>query len=88
MNSTSSPCGCGRGITNPVPKKRPTNAVPLDIANLSPLDNIVPVGFDGTKIPFDDGEVDAALLLFVLHHANEPIALVSEARRAARSSYS
>ncbi len=37
--------------------------------------------YDGERIPFDDGAFDAVLLIDVLHHADDPLALLAEARR-------
>lgn len=40
--------------------------------------------FDGRRLPFADKSVDVALLIFVLHHAEEPSLLLREASRVAR----
>lgn len=42
------------------------------------------VRFDGWRLPFADGSVDVALLIFVLHHAEDPRVLLREASRVAR----
>jgi ubiquinone/menaquinone biosynthesis C-methylase UbiE len=41
--------------------------------------------YDGKKLPFADQAFDVSLLVFVLHHAADPAALLSEAVRVARS---
>ena len=41
--------------------------------------------FDGTHVPLADGAVDVALMVDVLHHADDPLALLREATRVARS---
>src|SRR5207244_11235162 len=41
--------------------------------------------FDGDTIPYEDGSFDVALLVDVVHHADHPLELLSEARRVARS---
>jgi SAM-dependent methyltransferase len=42
----------------------------------------IPVSrFDGVRLPFADGAFDAALLVDVVHHADEPETLLAEARR-------
>lgn len=40
--------------------------------------------YDGHRLPFDDGAFDTTLLLFVLHHAADPDAVLREARRVTR----
>lgn len=40
--------------------------------------------FDGRGLPFRSGAFDAALLCFVLHHAEDPAALLREAARVTR----
>jgi 2-polyprenyl-3-methyl-5-hydroxy-6-metoxy-1,4-benzoquinol methylase len=58
--------------------------VPLDLANLRFIDEIRPVVYDGVKIPFGDGEFDAALVITVLHHIPDPDAALAEIARTAR----
>lgn len=40
--------------------------------------------FDGKTLPYDTSSFDVAMLVDVLHHTDEPIALLSEAARVAR----
>lgn len=40
--------------------------------------------FDGARIPFSESSFDAALLCYVLHHAQDQLAFLSEVRRALR----
>lgn len=58
--------------------------VPLDIQNLSFVDDVGPVIYDGTRMPFRDDQFEIALVLFVLHHISEPMELLLEARRVSR----
>lgn len=51
-------------------KLRPTSAFPVE-------------HYDGERLPFDDGAFDAVLLIDVLHHASDPLALLAEAQRVA-----
>lgn len=41
--------------------------------------------FDGKRIPLASGSVDAVLLVDVLHHAEQPMTLLQEAARVART---
>ena len=45
-----------------------------------------PVLFDGHRLPFADARFDAVTLIYVLHYAPDPVALLQEARRVCRGS--
>jgi SAM-dependent methyltransferase len=40
--------------------------------------------YDGLHIPFPDDSFDVVLLIFALHHADDPAAVLREARRVCR----
>jgi SAM-dependent methyltransferase len=40
--------------------------------------------YDGKTLPFADNSFDSALLMTVMHHANDPLALLDEALRVAK----
>lgn len=50
---------------------RPDTAIPVTV-------------YDGSQIPFDDGHFDAAIIVDVLHHTDDPEAVLTEASRVAR----
>lgn len=50
---------------------RPQTAIPVE-------------PFDGTHIPAADGSYDVVMFVDVLHHTNDPLVLLREARRVAR----
>ncbi len=50
-------------------------------------DTLIPVqSFDGRSIPFDDAAFDVAMFVDVLHHTNDPGALLREAARVSSHS--
>ena len=57
---------------------------PLDVRNLSFVDGIKPVIYNGHSMPFRDKQFDVALLIHVLHHTPDPERVVTEAKRVAR----
>lgn len=60
------------------------NITPLDIQNLSFVNNLKPVIYDGSKIPFNDNKFDKSLILTVLHHTSEPEKILREAKRVSK----
>ena len=56
----------------------------LDVENLSFVDHVKPVIYDGTTMPFVDNQFDTALILTVLHHTPEPEKILQEAQRVAK----
>jgi len=57
---------------------------PLDVQNLSFVDYMNPIIYDGTKIPFNDDKYDKSLILTVLHHTPEPEKILREAKRVSK----
>ncbi|PIR66316.1 MAG: SAM-dependent methyltransferase [Parcubacteria group bacterium CG10_big_fil_rev_8_21_14_0_10_36_14] len=57
---------------------------PLDVQNLSFVNNMKPVIYDGNKIPFNDNRFDKSLILTVLHHTPEPEKILYEAKRVSK----
>jgi ubiquinone/menaquinone biosynthesis C-methylase UbiE len=64
--------------------RRGHDVIPVDVKNLSFVDEIVPIAYDGTTLPFGDDSFDVALVITVLHHAPDPDAVLGEVRRVAR----
>jgi SAM-dependent methyltransferase len=60
------------------------SVIPLDIRNVSFVDSKSPMIYDGYSMPFRDKEFSTSLLLFVLHHASDPIKLLVETKRVCR----
>ena len=60
-----------------------TDVVLADIRDLNQT-TLPHVVFDGRHLPFENDAFDAVLLVFVLHHAADPMALLEEARRVCK----
>jgi SAM-dependent methyltransferase len=79
--------GCGDGLlTRHVADRRPD----LELRGVDVFvrgKTHVPVdGFDGQRLPFGDASFDAVMFIDVLHHAEDPAALLREGARVARHS--
>ena len=76
--------GCGDGnVSAAIAALRPdVRAEGLDVL-LRPSCAIPARAYDGRHLPIADGEADAALLVDVLHHADDPVALLAECARVA-----
>ena len=77
--------GCGDGLISAVlQSKRPDIAV--EGTDVLPRGHThIPVQiFDGRRLPFENASFDVVLFSDVLHHTEDPIVLLQEARRVAR----
>src|SRR5262249_20489770 len=77
--------GCGDGqIAHLVAQQHPDlQLTGLDVL-IRPRTHIPVQPFDGTTLPLADQSVDAAMFVDVLHHTNDPLVLLREAKRVAR----
>jgi len=75
----SGPCNICKVLIN-----KGFNITPLDIKDKSFVNNLKPVLYDGVKIPFNNDSFDVALIVTVLHHAQDPDNLIKEAKRISR----
>ncbi len=57
---------------------------PLDIKNKSYFEDVQPILYDGKIMPFQDDSFDVSLLLTVLHHTKDPVAILTEAKRVSK----
>lgn len=76
--------GCGRGIISETLLKEGLKVTPLDVQDLSFVERVRPVIYDGEKIPFDADAFDVSLLITVLHHTPEPEKIIIEAQRVSK----
>jgi SAM-dependent methyltransferase len=76
--------GCGSGdVAAAIGRLRP-DVTPEGFDVLVRPGCAVPVrAFDGRRLPLADGAASAALLVDVLHHASDPVALLAECARVA-----
>lgn len=78
--------GCGSGdLALLVMKLRPDVRIEGIDVLVRPETAIPVTAFDGYHAPFQDGHFDAAMIVDVLHHADDPQALLAEAGRVARA---
>ncbi|TVR68416.1 MAG: class I SAM-dependent methyltransferase [Spirochaetaceae bacterium] len=75
--------GSGRGTITGILRRRGYGVTPLDIRDRSIDSDLRPLLYDGEAIPFPDDSFDCALLLTVLHHTPDPVAVLREAARVA-----
>ncbi|MCP4439059.1 MAG: methyltransferase domain-containing protein [Aureispira sp.] len=76
--------GCGNGLVTDNLRQQNFQVTPMDVGDLSILESVKPIVYDGEHIPFEDQEFSAALLLTVLHHTDDPIAVLKETKRVAK----
>lgn len=76
--------GCGDGLlAGRILDKRPDISITGIDVLVRPSTRIRVEPFDGSRIPSDDGSVDVVMFVDVLHHVDDPVSLLREARRAA-----
>lgn len=77
--------GSGDGlIASIIQSQRPDIGIRGIEVFLRPENFIKIDSFDGETIPFADASFDVVMLVDVLHHASDPLALLQEARRVTR----
>jgi len=76
-------CGDGQIGANLANSGRDLSVRGIDVL-IRPQVHIPVTQFDGAKIPFEDGSFDVVMFVDVLHHTNDPSALLIEARRVTK----
>ncbi len=78
--------GCGDGtIAHLLMQSRPDLTISGIDVLVRPQTHIPVVQFDGRHIPYEDDSFDAVMFVDVLHHTEDPLVLLREAARVARS---
>jgi len=74
---------CGR-LSNKLSKKlKSSSFVGID-THVQPKTYIPITKYDGKKIPYPDNSFDCVMIIDVLHHDNDPAAILKEARRVSK----
>ncbi|NMC60940.1 MAG: methyltransferase domain-containing protein [Candidatus Methanofastidiosa archaeon] len=76
--------GCGSCNIVEVLNENKYNVIPVDIKNLSFIEEIKPIIYDGKSMPFRDKTFDMSIILTVLHHTNQQNQVLKEAMRVTR----
>jgi SAM-dependent methyltransferase len=78
--------GCGDGLLAKCIIDRMGTSVRIEGIDVLVRDHThIPVTrFDGNKIPFDDNSFDSVMFVDVLHHTDDPMVLLREAKRVTR----
>lgn len=76
--------GSGSCTVSDILLKKEYNIVSLDIQNLSLVNNLSPIIYDGKNIPFKDNTFDKALIFTVLHHTQNPEEMLKKAKRVSK----
>ena len=76
--------GAGTGNMTELLREEEYDVTPVDVTDISYIDDVKPVIYDGQQLPYADDTFDVALLVTVLHHAHHPDQVLREARRVAR----
>lgn len=76
--------GAGSGqISEYIAKKFGANMTMVDIVDYNQT-KLELIKFDGKHLPFENKSFDLTLIIFVLHHSNYPIEILSELKRTAK----
>ncbi len=57
---------------------------PVDVKNLSFFPEVVPIVYDGERLPFQDQAFDTSMLITMLHHTPSPSHILQEAKRVTK----
>lgn len=78
--------GAGSGkVTEAILAKKHLKLIPLDVADRCQATYLEIQRYDGEKIPFKTNYFDCVLLVFVLHHCEEPDLVLKEAVRVTKN---
>lgn len=73
--------GTGPGNIYEALTKKGFRVTPLDIQDITFVNNCKPILYDGQRMPFKDNTFKISLLITVLHHTSDPVRIIKEAKR-------
>ena len=76
--------GGGGWISQEIQRRKKTKNSILDVINLNQTD-LPLIIYDGKNMPFKDNTFDTALLICVLHHCQDPLTVLKEAKRVVKN---
>ncbi len=77
--------GAGSGwIAERIKERKNTEVMLLDVVDFNQTDLPLQL-YDGNTMPFKDNSFDATLLIFMLHHCSNPLAVLKEATRVSKN---
>lgn len=76
--------GSGNGLAAFMLVEQGFNIQPLDIHEGQYDERMKPIVYDGSKIPFPDNHFECGMILTVLHHVDDPDALLKEIMRVCK----
>ena len=76
--------GCGFATVARQLQEKNYRLTGVDIKDISLYDDVRPVVYNGKKLPFADNSFDVSLILTVLHHTDNPAAIIREAARVSK----
>ncbi len=76
--------GCGQCILSKRLKDKGYNITSVDVKDRSIYPDIIPIIYNGKKLPFKDNEFDTCMIIAVLHHTCKPELILWEATRVSK----
>ncbi|HMX03689.1 MAG TPA: class I SAM-dependent methyltransferase [Chitinophagales bacterium] len=77
--------GSGNGLAASLMMEAGCKIVPIDIHEGQYHDSVKPTVYDGKHLPYVDNHFEAGVILTVLHHVDDPDALLKEIMRVCKS---
>lgn len=76
--------GMGAGATACFLTIKDFDVTGVDVDNLSIYSDLKPVVYNGKQLPFKDGRFETAIIIHVLHHCEDGVGILEEAKRVAK----